>query len=65
MAMSAGLPVPDVPVTTVAGVIARMEAIGGALPAGDGLACFNRMYLEVTQQVYSRWVRAFSPIPPS
>ena len=28
-----------------------MEAIGTALPAADGLACFNRMYLGVTQQV--------------
>jgi hypothetical protein len=28
-----------------------MEAIGAALPDTDGLACFNRMYLEVTQQV--------------
>jgi hypothetical protein len=28
-----------------------MEAIEAALPAGDGLACFNRMYLDVTRQV--------------
>jgi hypothetical protein len=28
-----------------------MEAIGAALPAADGLACFNRMYLGVTRQV--------------
>lgn len=28
-----------------------MEAVGAALPAADGLACFNRMYLEVTRQV--------------
>ena len=48
-AMSAGSPVP--PVSTVAEVIARMEAVGAALPAADGLACFNRMYLEVTRQV--------------
>jgi len=47
--MSAGPPAP--PVATVAEVIARMEAIGAALPATDGLACFNRMYLEVTRQV--------------
>jgi hypothetical protein len=25
-----------------------MKAIDGSLPAGDGVACFNRMYLEVT-----------------
>jgi hypothetical protein len=42
---------PASPVSTVAEVIARMEAIGTALPAADGLACFNRMYLGVTQQV--------------
>jgi len=28
-----------------------MEAIGAAIPTTDGLACFNRMYLGVTQQV--------------
>jgi len=41
------------PVTTIAEVIARLEAIGAGLPAADGLACFNRMYLEVTRQVAS------------
>jgi hypothetical protein len=42
-----------VPVTSVAGAIARMEAIGASVPAEDGLGCFNRMYLEVTKQVES------------
>jgi len=28
-----------------------MQTIDAALPAADGLACFNRMYLAVTQQV--------------
>ena len=51
--MSARLPVSRAPVTSVAEAVARMEAIGAALPAGDGLACFNRMYLEVTRQVDS------------
>jgi hypothetical protein len=37
--------------TTIAGVIARMEEIEQGLPARDGLACFNRMYLDVTRQV--------------
>lgn len=32
----------------------RMEAIDAALPAEDGLACFNRMYLGVTTQVAGR-----------
>jgi hypothetical protein len=31
-----------------------MKAIEGALPASDGLACFNRMYLEVTDAVNQR-----------
>jgi len=57
--MSAGLPAPSAPVTTVAEVIARMEAIEAALPAVDGLACFNRMYLQVTRQVYSRLGEGF------
>src|SRR3982074_1379253 len=39
------------PVTSVQEAIGRMEAIGTALPATDGLACFNRMYLGVTTQV--------------
>jgi hypothetical protein len=49
--MSAGLPVSRALVTSVAEAVERMEAIGAAFPAGDGLACFNRMYLEVTRQV--------------
>jgi len=53
-AMSAVLPAPDTPVVSVAGAIARMEAIEAALPATDGLACFNRIYLDVTRQVNSQ-----------
>jgi hypothetical protein len=49
--MPAGLPTPTAPITSVAEAIARMEAIGTGLPASDGLACFNRMYLAVTQTV--------------
>src|ERR1700722_4028385 len=60
--MSTDIPAMDVavtpvdsvtPVTSVAEAIARMEAIEASLPAGDGLACFNRMYLDVTRQVNS------------
>ncbi len=51
--MSAGGFVSHAPVTSVQEAIARMEAIGASVPAGDGLGCFNRMYLEVTQQVQS------------
>jgi hypothetical protein len=39
---------PGPPATTIDDVIARMRAIDAALPADDGVACFNRMYLEVT-----------------
>jgi hypothetical protein len=61
--MPAGPPVPPGPVTSVAGVIARMEAIEAAVPAGDGLACFNRMYLGVTRQVNSQLGQGFFADP--
>src|ERR1700733_6862139 len=57
--MSAGVPARDAPVVSVAGAIARMEAMATALPAADGLACFNRMYLDVTQQVNSQLGQGF------
>ena len=62
-AMSAALPVPDAPAVSVAEAIARMEAIAAALPAGDGLACFNRMYLDVTRQVNSQLGQGFFADP--
>jgi Family of unknown function (DUF5995) len=61
--MSADLPGTDVPVTSVAGAIAQMEAIEAALPAADGLACFNRMYLDVTSQVSSQLGQGFFADP--
>ena len=61
--MTAAPPAPDVPVTSVAGAIARMEAIGAALAAADGLACFNRMYLDVTRQVNSQLGQGFFADP--
>ena len=61
--MSGALPVPDAPVVSVAGAIARMEAVAAALPAADGLACFNRMYLDVTQQVNSQLGQGFFADP--
>ena len=39
------------PVKTVADVLARLEAIDAALPPSDGVKWFNKLYLEVTQQV--------------
>jgi hypothetical protein len=50
-------------VDSVAGAIARMEAIEAALPAADGLACFNRMYLDVTTQVNSQLGQGFFADP--
>src|SRR5215470_9850319 len=47
--MPPGSPFPSGPVASVAEAIARMEAINAATPASDGLACFNRMYLAVTE----------------
>jgi hypothetical protein len=40
-----------------------MEAIAAALPAADGLACFNRMYLDVTRQVNSQLGQGFFADP--
>ena len=61
--MSADPSAPEPPVTSVAAAIARMEAIGAALPAADGLACFNRMYLDVTNQVNSQLGQGFFADP--
>ena len=62
-AMSTDLPAPDAPVVSVAGAIARMEAIAAALPTADGLAFFNRMYLDVTRQVNSQLGQGFYADP--
>ncbi|HET6875140.1 MAG TPA: DUF5995 family protein [Acidimicrobiales bacterium] len=47
------------PVSSIADAIAQMEGVGAALPAADGLAAFNRMYLGVTQAVQARIVGSF------
>ena len=41
-------------VTSIAQAIARMEAIDAVVPPGDGMGCYNRMYLEATWQVQSQ-----------
>jgi hypothetical protein len=51
------------PVASIDDAIARMQQIDAALPVGDGLACFNRMYLEVTQQVQERMTQGFFSDP--
>jgi hypothetical protein len=61
--MSAAWPVPDAPVVSVADAIARMEAISAALPPTDGMACFNRMYLDVTRQVNASITQGFFADP--
>ena len=48
------VPAPAPPAATIDEVITRMRSIDAALPAGDGVACFNRMYLEVTSSVRQR-----------
>jgi hypothetical protein len=62
-AMPAAQPAPDTPVVSVAEAIARMEAIDAALPAVDGLACFNHIYLDVTRRVNSQLGQGFFADP--
>ena len=51
--MASVVPPPGPPATTIEEVIVRMQSISALLPPGDGVACFNRMYLEVTEAVQS------------
>jgi hypothetical protein len=51
------------PVTSVQEAIARMKEIDSSLPASDGVACFNRMYLAVTEDVDSRITQGFFADP--
>jgi hypothetical protein len=37
--------------TTVSEVVARMRSIEAGLPASDGVACFTRLYRQVTEEV--------------
>jgi Family of unknown function (DUF5995) len=53
----------DSPITSVDQAIARMEALDEALPAGDGLGCFNHMYLGVMEQIAQRLSRGFFADP--
>src|SRR5262249_30713102 len=61
--MPAGSPFPHGPVASVAEAIARMEAIDAATPRSDGLACFNRMSLAVTEAVRAELREGFSADP--
>jgi hypothetical protein len=53
----------DNPITSVDEAIARMEALDEALPAGDGLGCFNHMYLGVMQQIALQLSQGFFTDP--
>jgi hypothetical protein len=53
----------DSPVTSVDQAMARMKALDEALPAGDGLACFNHMYLGIMQQIALRLSQGFFTDP--
>ncbi len=46
-------PLPRGPVATIPDAVGRMTAIAAALPATDGLACFNAMYRIVTETLLS------------
>ncbi len=61
--MSAGAPIAQVPVASVAAAVARMESIEASAGPGDGLGCFDRMYLEVTRDVQSRLGAGFFADP--
>jgi len=61
--MAGALPPPGPPVSSVGEAIGRMQAIGAALPASDGVACFNRMYLAVTQDVQARIAQGYFDDP--
>jgi hypothetical protein len=58
-------PVPPTapPVTSVDEAIARMKQIDASLPASDGVACFNHMYLAVTQNVHDNITQGFFADP--
>lgn len=48
---------------TVADVLERLEAIEGSLPPSDGVKWFNKLYLEVTQQVAATVPRQHQAAP--
>jgi Family of unknown function (DUF5995) len=57
--MDPAVPAPASPAATIDEAIARMRSIAVALPASDGVASFNRMYLEVTLGVSQRIQQGF------
>ena len=51
------------PVQTMDQAVARMQTIASHIPVTDGLACFNRMYLLVTETVRARVADGFFTDP--
>jgi hypothetical protein len=52
------------PATTIDEVVERMSAIDSSLPEDDGVACFNRLYLNVTREIRgSDGATAFEDLP--
>lgn len=51
------------PVSSIEDAIGRMHGIADALPATDGIACFNRMYLLVTEAVHTQVSAGFFADP--
>jgi hypothetical protein len=51
------------PASSIDDVVAQLEAIDARLPATDGVACFNRMYLTVTRLVRDRVSAGFFADP--
>jgi Family of unknown function (DUF5995) len=45
---------PAAPAAPIAGVVERMQAVLSPLRPGDGVACFTRLYLDVTRAVQER-----------
>ena len=55
---------PSVPTSTVPEVIARLEAIQSASRSSDGVACFARLYCDVTKGVNAELARSSFADPP-
>ncbi|WP_432012777.1 DUF5995 family protein [Streptomyces cucumeris] len=51
------------PPRSVQSVVARMRALGAALPPGDGVAVFNRVYLAVTEEIGRRLTAGYFQDP--
>ena len=62
MTTDSAAPAPEA-AASIGDAIARMEQIEASLPSTDGVACFNRMYLGITQDVEVRLSQGFFADP--